>query len=191
MIREGEGEQTFVVNLESARARGERSETDSPDAFFQAHSQAVYAYAMRRMGDRSAAEDITAEVFLEAVRHANRRERAVALPWLYGIARRKVADQLRLRSRRKSEALSEVIPATSKDPHHAAEESERRAELRRLVDSLPEEQREALLLHYVEGLPAEQVGIAMNKSSAAVNSLLQRARQNLRQKGEIELEISR
>jgi RNA polymerase sigma-70 factor (ECF subfamily) len=81
--------------------------------------------------------------------------------------------------------LSDTIAATGGDPHLAAEVSEQAAELRLQVDALPADQREALLLHYVEGLSAKQVALSMHRSLAATNSLLQRARQTLRSKEEI------
>jgi RNA polymerase sigma-70 factor (ECF subfamily) len=168
--------------MEAVVKNAETLAKDSPDSLFRNHGQAVYAYAVRRVGNSSTAEDISSEVFLEALRHSKRRIGGDPLPWLYGIARRKVADHLRMAGRRKAESLSDLLPASTKDPHDAFETIEETGELRRLVDSLPEDQREALLLYYVENLTADRVAASMNKSAAAVNSLLQRARNTIREK---------
>ena len=53
---------------------------------------------------------------------------------------------------------------------------ERARLLREMLAALPEDQREALLLHYVEGLPQAEMAVVLGRSPAAVNSLLQRAR---------------
>ena len=189
MIPAGETEQTAVVKIEAAGMKARREECDSAEAFFQVHAAAVYAYAIRRVGNPSVAEDVTAEVFLAAVRHSKKRLTTDPLPWLYGIAQRKVADYFRAMSRSEAQGLTDSIPASTRDPHGAAELSERCTELRRVVDALPADQREALLLHYVEGLAAQQVAEVMQKSVVSVNSLLQRARQKLRDelgmKGEV------
>jgi RNA polymerase sigma-70 factor (ECF subfamily) len=168
------------------RKRVQSKKEASSDSFFRAHSQDVYAYAARRVGDLQAAEDITAEVFLEAVKNGWLRRSDEPLPWLYGIARRKVADQLRRASRR-PQGLTDAIPFQGDDPQAAAESAEQSADLRRLVNALPPDQREALLLHYSEGLTAKQIGTAMKRSAPAINSLLQRARQTLREKGAKEM----
>jgi len=183
MNSSGSGEQTTVMTADAARVPRPAATDASADTFFQAYAQAVYAYSLRRVMAPQAAEDITAEVFLEAVRHAKRRSGAEPLPWLYGIARRKVADHMRLTARRPSESLTGAIEASAKGPHSVAEAAEQSIELRRLVDALLPDQREALLLHYVEGLSAEQVAASMRKSVPAVYSLLQRARQKLREIG--------
>ena len=170
-----------VVRTERSRSERAAAGENHSEAFFREHAVAVHAYAVRRVGS-TAGEDITAEVFLEAVRHWRRKANADPLPWLYGIARRKVADHLRKRSRQPATQLSDTMPGNM-DVHGFVEAGERSKELRRLVDALPIDQREALLLFYVEDLSAEQIARSMSKSVAAVNSLLQRARQKLRESG--------
>lgn len=187
MISLSSGEQANVVSVEGVRKTGLSKEASTTDDLFRNHSQAVYAYAIRRVDDVQAAEDITGEVFMEAVKNGRLRRSAEPLPWLYGIARRKVADYMRRASRR-PQNLTETIPSLDGDPHVKAERAEQISDLRRLVDALPPDQREALLLHYVEGLPAKQICAVMQRNLPAINSLLQRARQTLRDKGLKEVE---
>ena len=184
-------EQAIVVEMEAFGANREVGKSDTQDGLFRNYGQAVYAYALRRIGNITTAEDITCEVFIEAIRHAKQRQNLDPLPWLYGIARRKVSDHFRSTKRGPSETLNEFIVAATQDPHQAAEASEASNELKRLVAALPEDQREALLLYCVEELSTEQVAESMRKSVAAVNSLIQRARQTLRMKTQNHNEANR
>jgi RNA polymerase sigma-70 factor (ECF subfamily) len=152
----------------------------------------VYCYVARRIGRREEAEDITAEVFAAAVT-AWPRYRGAAPPHLYllGIARRKIVDARRRRTQETLaadvgealDALVETVPAAEAGPEARLMSAERRREIHGLVATLKEEQREALLLHYVEGLPVAEAAQVMGKSPGAVNSLLQRARESLFRRG--------
>lgn len=100
-------------------------------------------------------------------------------PWLLGIARRKITDYHRRRSRKegRTQALTEDCPTPASDlPEAIFERGDRLRLIRAMLTRLPIDQRDALLLHYVEGLPQVEVAIVLGRSPAAVNSLLQRAR---------------
>jgi RNA polymerase sigma-70 factor (ECF subfamily) len=112
--------------------------------------------------------------------------------WLLGIAHRKVVDALRRRSVRRETLASELAdPATGADPiadalaatvegpAAAVERAEARRVIRQLVDRLSQDQREALLLQHVEGLAVAEIAAIMGRSTAAIDSLLQRARATL------------
>ena len=150
----------------------------------------VYRYVYRRLPHVQEAEDVTAEVFAAAF-HSLPRFRGNSSPyaWLLGIARRKVADSLRWRSRRRETLVTDLATDESgandfinaaapheDGPEATMQRAEARATLRRIVGELKEEQREALLLQYVEGLSVAEIAVVMQRSTAAVNSLLQRAR---------------
>lgn len=135
----------------------------------------VYAYVSRRLTTREDAEDATAETFQSALMSLDRWHGPDPKLWLFGIARRKVADTLRKRSRRREQTLSDQLPV-GPDAHLRTEQDEAAAAIRRIVMALPDDQREALLLQHLEGLSQNEIAIVMGRSSAAVNSLLQRAR---------------
>jgi RNA polymerase sigma-70 factor, ECF subfamily len=157
----------------------------------------VFRYVSRRVPRQEEAEDITAEVFAAAF-VALPRFRGQCSPylWLLGIARRKIADSLRRRSTRREILTSELtdpsdetqrmpeMPAPEAEgPEAALERAETQRVVRELVEHLKEEQREAVLLQYVEGLSMAEIAVVMGRSPAAVNSLLQRARAALFQRG--------
>ena len=160
--------------------RGEREHAWTADALHRRYLADVFAYIARRVPDRQEAEDVTAEVFAAAFTALpGRRGAQGPYPWLLGIARRKVADSLRRRGRQAGRvgALTDDLPAAVRDlPEATLARQERAGLIRELLAALPEDQREALLLHYVEGLPQVEVAAVLGRSPAAVNSLLQRAR---------------
>jgi RNA polymerase sigma-70 factor (ECF subfamily) len=152
----------------------------------------IFRYVSRRV-PRQEAEDITMQV-LAAALEALPRFRGDCPPhvWILGIAHRKVVDALRRRRSRREMLASELAdPATGADPiaetlasavegpEAAVQRAEARRVIRQLVDRLSSDQREALLLQYVEGLAVAEIAGIMGRSPAAIDSLLQRARATL------------
>ena len=145
-----------------------------------AHLTSVFDFARRRLPTRDDAEDATAETFSAAFSSLPRcpKNEALHRAWLLGIARKKVADILRKRYRRR-ETLLETLPENPDSlptPETLALRAEDAQALRRAVLTLPHNQRDALLLKYTDGLSAAEIAKILGKSEAAVNSLLQRAR---------------
>ncbi len=149
----------------------------------------VYRYVARRLERREDVEDVCAEVFVVAFEQLPRFRGEVEVRlWLLGIARRKVADAIRKRVRRREIDLSDELELPDADrialPQQAMMQQESRTVLRDLLLGLKDEQREALLLKYVEELSIEEIAVVMNRSKAATNSLLQRARATAFKAGE-------
>jgi RNA polymerase sigma-70 factor (ECF subfamily) len=153
---------------------------------------AVFGYVSRRVSGRAEAEDVTAEVFAAAFIGLAKFHGDAPLAWLLGIARRKVADSLRRRGNRKETLASELTGGASvadrlmqqetglkHGPEQIAQQQEAHRHIRAFVDSLRLDQREALLLQYVEELSIAEISVVMRRSPQAVNSLLQRARANI------------
>ena len=163
---------------------------------YERHLDAVFGYVSRRVTSRAEAEDITAEVFGAAFGGLARFKGESPLAWLLGIARRKIADHLRRRKGRRETLTSELAgseeavnarlernaPASS-TPLQLVERQEAHRHVRALMDALAGDQREALLLQYVEELSIVEIGVVMHRSPKAVNSLLQRARANIYKSG--------
>ncbi len=159
---------------------------------YERHLDAVFAYVSRRMASRAEAEDVTAEVFGAAFSGLAGFRGGSHLAWLLGIARRKIADHLRRRAKRResltselgsdADAITTIIERASVGPStplQLVERHEAHRHVRALLDKLPADQREALLLQYVEELSIAEIGVVMGRSPHAVNSLLQRARANI------------
>lgn len=163
----------------AANANAEAETGTTADSLHRRYLADVFAYVARRVPDPTEAEDITAEVFAAAFAALPRSLGPHgAYPWLLGIARRKIADFYRRTARRGGmAALPEDLAAPpSALPEAALTRAERGRRLQTLLAALPPDQREALLLHYLEDLPHAQIAAVLGRSPAAVNSLLQRAR---------------
>ena len=140
----------------------------------------VYAYVVRRVHDRAEAEDVTAEVFRHALTNLKRFEwRGIPFcAWLYRIAANLLADRWQ-KSGREIPVDSEKIEAMPVSPAEI-EKVERRATLFRLVDTLPAEQRNVIVLRFVEQKSIKEVAREIRKSEGAVKQLQFRALTNLR-----------
>ena len=167
-------------DADGAGEGAERERAWTADALHQRYLADVFTYVARRIPDRQEAEDVTAEVFAAAfVAPPRPHSPHGPYPWLLGIARRKIADSYRRRAKQGGAGESlppDLVAADSEGPERTLARAERGRLLRELLGRLPADQREALLLHYVEGLPQAQVAAVLGRSPAAVNSLLQRAR---------------
>jgi RNA polymerase sigma-70 factor (ECF subfamily) len=146
------------------------------ESIFRAHVGAVHAYALRR-SDAAIADEVVADTFLVCWRRFDRVPDD-ALPWLYAVARRCLAN--RLRSGRREQARTAPAAATAADP--TADTYEQRARVRDVLAALaelPPKEREALQLCAWEGLsPADAAGV-VGCTAAAFRVRLHRARRRL------------
>ena len=146
----------------------------------------VYRYVFYRMRDEQEAEDMTSEVFLRALRAMPRYEpRQPILAWLYRIARNAVIDRQRAARPRVAfeDALAHPDAADQVvDPDVQLLATDRRARLRAALEHLTSEQQEVVVLRFIEGLSAEEVGRIMNKRAGTVRGLQFRALQALRKR---------
>jgi RNA polymerase sigma-70 factor, ECF subfamily len=141
------------------------------DELYREHAGAVAAYALRR-SPRDVAEEVVAETFLVAWRRLERVP-AKPLPWLYGVARRTLANQRRAAKRRDSLArrLELEVPAI------AGEQIEYR--VLDALQALRAKDRELLMLVAWEGLTPAEAAVALGCSPVACRVRLHRARKQL------------
>ncbi|HSP69797.1 MAG TPA: sigma-70 family RNA polymerase sigma factor [Bryobacteraceae bacterium] len=138
----------------------------------------VYAYIARRVGDRHQAEDLTAEVFREALAGIRKFEwRGVPfIAWLLRIASRAVADHWQRSGRETGNPADTLNQPARPGP----EEIERSAMLFQLVDRLPEAQFRVIHMRFVEQKSIREIAGEMGRSEGAVKQLQLRAIENLR-----------
>jgi RNA polymerase sigma-70 factor (ECF subfamily) len=136
----------------------------------------VYGYALRRCGDRSVAEDLTAEVFLAAVSAVQRGAvPELTTAWLVAVARNKLVDHWRQAARleRTLHAVADSeVTAPDDDWTDALDEGSALAALRRLGSH----HQAALALRYLDGLPVPQVAEHLGRTVHATEALLIRAK---------------
>lgn len=139
------------------------------------HGGRVYAYAARRIG-RELAEDVVGDVFLVAWRRRREQPRK-ELPWLYGVARRVLADRYRADSR-----WTRLVERAGSEPHNTAlieDEVVGSMELTTALAALSEIDREAVLLTAWEGLSPSEAAAALDLTAPAFRMRLSRARRRL------------
>jgi RNA polymerase sigma-70 factor (ECF subfamily) len=143
---------------------------------YENNFERVYAYVAYRLRDRNEAEDVTAEVFHQALAGIQRFEWR-GLPfsaWLLGIAARLLADRWQ-RLGKRQEVPSDELELAGID---AA--IEQRAMLFQLVDGLPSDQRHVILRRFVEQRSAREIAQEMGRSEGAIKQLQFRALETLR-----------
>ncbi len=150
---------------------------------YERHVDAIYAYALHRLRDREAAEDVVSETFHKALENLDRYEwRGVPFSaWLYRIASNAIAARYRHEPSLPLEAALSVQDDTI-GPERALLMGERRGEVRDAVATLPPEQQQVILLRYGQDLRNKEIAFIMGRSEGAVKQLLHRAMQGLQRR---------
>jgi RNA polymerase sigma-70 factor, ECF subfamily len=145
---------------------------------YEIHFERIYAFVARRVGDRDTAEDLTSDVFHKALASLrNYESRGVPFAaWLLRIAANSVVDQYKRAAR--EAPVSEAAPEPAAEPE--LEQTEYRARLFRLVNQLPEDQRQVIFQRFVEERSIREIAQQFGRSEGAVKQLQFRALQNLR-----------
>ena len=172
--------------------RVRQGDAESFDVLLDRHRKPLVAFFVRMLRDPALAEDLAQEAFLR-VYQARRRYRPEAkfTTWLYRIATNLALNALRdrkgVRAVSGGDGDSSEGPALMdqlSDSRPTAEQemmlSERERTIRQAVESLPDNQRAAVILHKYQGVDYRQIGNVLGVSESAVKSLLFRAYENLR-----------
>jgi RNA polymerase sigma-70 factor, ECF subfamily len=152
---------------------------------YESNFERVYAYVVRRVGNRAETEDLTSEVFHHALANLERFEwRGIPFAsWLFRIAANLISDRWQRAGREQVADEPEQIEAAQASPVEI-EDVERRATLFRLVDTLPVEQRRVVVLRFVEQKSIKEVAREIRKTEGAVKQLQFRALTTLRMRME-------
>ena len=152
---------------------------------FDAYHPRVFRYAVAKLGNSTDAEDVAAETFARLLRNLDRfRWKGAGFEaWLFRIAANLVVDRMRHggRERVDEEAVTRAEKPDHVTPEDKTIEREESARLNELLDRLPPEQREVLLLRFAAGLDTNEAGAVMGKKANAVRQLQFRGLQGLRE----------
>src|SRR3954469_5812946 len=161
-----------------------RGREDAFDVLVTRYRPRLLAFCRNMMRSSEDAEDVLQEVFVNAYRAMRADDRPIqAKAWLYRIARNRCLNELRRNPAAPVESMD--VFETSDAP--AIETVERREHLEEIVvdvKRLPEQQRSALLLREMEGLPYQQIADVLDTTVPSVKSLLVRARMGLAEAAE-------
>jgi len=153
--------------------------------FYKSYSPRILSYLSRKLPRTEDAQEITNDVFLEAIDSLTLLQKENNLSaWLYGIAHNKMVDFYRKR-KIKSILLSQVpflqiVASEMSQPEFQFEKNKIRDGIETALHEISEKYREILRLHYEEGIPIKKIAVILNLSFKAAESLLFRARQSFR-----------
>ena len=142
----------------------------------------IYRYVFYQVKDKMTAEDLTEEIFLKAWKAIGRyKQKKLAFSaWLYRIAHNYIIDYFR--TRRQHLVLEEATLAADSNPEQEAEEKLIQQELAEAISYLPPQQRQVIILKFIEGLDNREIAQIMQKRQGAVRVMQMRALMALRQK---------
>lgn len=158
------------------------------DELYRRFSDLVYNLALRMVGDREVAADLSQEIFLRVYRHLGGFQgRSSVKTWIYRIALNTCRSRLSRRARRTrvietvDDELLARVPAGGVAPDLAAAGRERRRRLEHALAELPVTFRVAVVLRDVEGLSYEQIGEILGIRIGTVRSRIARGRARLQE----------
>lgn len=153
------------------------------EALYRSSRDDVYAYALTLLGDRAAAEDVTAVAFERAYRRRRTfdRRRGDERAWLFGIARNAALDELR-RRRRIATLVVEPADVAEEEPAYADEADVvlRREAVNAALQELSTRERELIALKFHAGLSNAELAGVLGVSESNAGTLLHRAVTKLR-----------
>jgi RNA polymerase sigma-70 factor (ECF subfamily) len=143
---------------------------------YDAHSDEIYRYAMRLLGDVDTAEECVSETFtrfLTALKKKNKAPENLRA-YLFRIAHNWITDFYR-RSAPETQPIDDEIPlASDENPAKSAFENMQMARTRAALQQLTPDQREVIMLKFFEGWENAEIAASMNKPIGAVKSLQHR-----------------
>jgi len=156
-----------------------------PDALRELHNrlyEPVYRYIHFKVSDPQASEDLTSEVFLRVLEALKKGKMWNTTPdaWIFGIARNVVADHYRKAGRHPEVALDERLAMP--DEQNLTQQvivAEQHQELAQAIRGLTDEQRDVVLLRFMEGLSINDVAEILGKTPGAIKGLQHRALRTL------------
>ena len=151
---------------------------EDPAAFaflYRLYVKPVYRYLYSRLGNAGDAEDLTSQVFMEALKSLPRyRHRGHFRAWLFSIVRHRLIN-FRNRSRQELDIRDDDLQQdTSLDPLAQTLRNEEKQALLSLIRQLKQEEQDLLRLRFVAELSFAEIGVVMGRSKEAVKKQLYR-----------------
>ena len=167
-----------MTNDEQLLAQAKQLDPAALRALHRRFYEPVARYIQFKIGHPQTVEDLSGEVFVRVLEGLKRGRgwRDSPQGWIMGIARNVVVDHYRKKERMAEVALNEQITAAeNSDPTRQAILSERHRQLMAAIRQLTDEQRDVILMRFMEGIDIKGVAKATNKSPGAIKGLQYRA----------------
>ncbi|HLZ24175.1 MAG TPA: sigma-70 family RNA polymerase sigma factor [Ktedonobacterales bacterium] len=202
MPDDSRGGEERVRSLESGLiARSQKGDTRAFNQLVETHQAGAYALALRMLGDPEAAADVTQDAFFSAFRAIGSFKGVSFRAWLLRIVSNGCYDYWRAQGRRPATSLEAALEDDrdgeaaaqssdarlpramidpSWDPERVALKAEMIEQIQAALLKLPPEQRLAVILSDIQGMPYDEIARVMNTSLGTVKSRISRARTHLR-----------
>lgn len=161
-----------------------------PDAFdglYLLFADRVFRYLLARLGDVDLAEEMTAQVFLQLIEKIDRYRIApkdntnIFAAWLYRLSHNKMVDILRKSQRNRHVSIEQAAFVTEQySPIEAIEDRIDFEQLLGTLQMLNEQQRQVVILRFLDGYSIAETAELMSKSEGAIKALQHRSLENLR-----------
>jgi len=162
-----------VQDEQSLVHRAQQGDKEAFAQLYENHFDKIYRYVTLRIGNKTEAEDLTQQVFLNALRSISSfKWRGVPFStWLFRIAHNLVVDYLRRGKKRATTPLDESLVSSDSSPQLAAEYKLDIEQLISATKRLTAAQREVISLRFASELSVAHVAKVMGKSQGAVKAL--------------------
>jgi RNA polymerase sigma-70 factor (ECF subfamily) len=163
--------------------RYQDGDTAAFETLYRRHNDALYRYLLRLCRHRATAEDIFQDVWGKIIKaRASYRPTAKFTTFMYRVARNCFIDHVRRNKRHANNMVfePELHPDTAEQPDTIAERSLAKERLAVALEELPEEQRDAFLLHEEAGLNIDQIASVTGSNRETAKSRLRYAVNKLR-----------
>lgn len=173
-----------MKDQENIIARARRGDADAFEQLVVAYRDQVFRLALRMCGNEADADEVAQEAFLSAWKALpNFRGESQFSTWLYQLTTHAAIDLMRREKRQiAAEDITEVsAPDPAPGPQQQAEQSEQREIVRDAILQLAPEQREVVVLRFMEELSYEEIGAVLKLPSGTVKSRLNRAKAQLKE----------
>jgi RNA polymerase sigma-70 factor, ECF subfamily len=159
-------------------------DADAFGALYEKYIDQIYNYIYFRTSSTKDAEDICSRVFIRALNHIERYEdRGYPFSaWLYRIAHNLVVNWYRDRERSDEISLADQYPPPTMDGdvEEKIEQDSENEKLLAIIQGLPDDRKELLILKHVEGMTNTEIGEIMDRTEGAIKALYHRTLESLR-----------
>jgi RNA polymerase sigma-70 factor (ECF subfamily) len=162
-----------VHDEESLIRRAQQHDQVALTRIYEENFDRIYRYIVLKIGDRTEAEDMTQQVFLNMLKSISsyKWQGMPFTSWLYRIAHNQIVDYLRKKSRRATVPIDETIAAAGDDPARAALGRVEIEEVAVAAKKLTMAQQEVISLRFAGELSVAEVARVMGKSEGAIKAL--------------------
>ncbi len=168
-------------------AQSQEGDLQAFNTIVQRYERQVYNLALRMLGDQALAEDATQDAFISAFNHIKGFRGGSLKAWLLKTVANRCRDLLRSAYRRHNISLEGLtlnaepsFPSREESPEEYTMRRELGQEIQRGLDTLPADQRLALVLVDIQGLSYEEAAESAGASLGTIKSRLSRGRAHLR-----------